>query len=229
MSKIAVIIYGPPGAGKGTQANLLAGRSGFVHFDTGRYLEQFLHDPSNVKNPVVAREKKVFDRGKLISPSFVLKLTGQKTKEISAAGFNLVFSGSPRTMFEAIGDKNNAGLIEILEKEYGKENLYPVFLKIAPEISIQRNKNRLICSICATVMLYSDAMHKHKMCPLCGGKLTKRLVDNPAIFKTRIKEYKERTFPILKELKKRGYKIINVNGSPLPYIVHQQILKKLPI
>ena len=229
MSKIAVIIYGPPGSGKGTQANLLAGRKGFVHFDTGRYLEQFLHNPANWKNPEVATAKKVFDRGELISPSFVLKLTGRKTKEISSAGFNLVFSGSPRTMFEAVGDKNNVGLIKILEEEYGKKNLYPVFLKIKPEISIQRNKNRLICSVCATVMLYSDVMHEHKICPLCGGKLIKRLVDNPAIFKTRVKEYKERTFPILKELKKQGYEIININGSPLPYIVHHQIMGKLPL
>ncbi|MDP2695896.1 MAG: nucleoside monophosphate kinase [bacterium] len=229
MAKIAVIFYGPPGAGKGTQANLLTGRKGFTHFDTGRYLEQLVHDPSNKKNRIIQREGKLFDSGALMTPSFVLKVTANKAKEIARAGFNIVFSGSPRTMFEAFGDNKHTGLVRVLEKAYGKQNIYPVFLDIDPNASIKRNKYRMVCSVCATAVLYSDALHKHKTCPLCGGKLIKRTVDNPSVFKTRIKEYQERTFPILAGLKKRGYKITKVNGMPLPFKVHASVAKKLKL
>lgn len=227
MSKIAVIIYGPPGAGKGTQANLLVWRKNFIHFDTGKYLEQLVHDPQNKNNPVIQRERKIFDSGALMTPSFVLKITADKARAIAKSDFNIVFSGSPRTVFEAFGDSQQLGLIETLEKAYGKENIYPILLDINPDIAIQRNKHRLVCSICSNAVIYSNITHQHKACPLCGGELRKRVVDNPAVFKTRIKEYKERTFPILAGLKKRGYQIIKVNGTSLPFKVNHQILKKL--
>ncbi|MBI4991913.1 MAG: nucleoside monophosphate kinase [Candidatus Harrisonbacteria bacterium] len=222
-----IMLYGPPGSGKGTQANLLAGKLGMVHFDTGKYLEQVVHDPTTQKNPEIRKAGKIFDSGALVDPAFVLKLTAKKSKEIAKAGFGLVFSGSPRTVFEAFGDKNHEGLISVLEKNFGKKNMVPIFLKIQPELSILRNAKRKICSICGTAILYSDATHHHKTCPLCGGGLKRRTVDNPKVFRTRIKEYKERTLPILAGLKKRRYKIISISGRPMPYRVFDNILKKL--
>lgn len=222
----AVVIYGPPGSGKGTQANLLAWTKNFIHFDTGKYLEQVVHDPEN-KNPQMKKERELFDSGVLLTPSFVLKVTSEKSEEIAKAGYSIVFSGSPRTLYEAFGDENTPGLIAILEKAYGKENVFFLFLKIKPEVSIQRNANRLVCSICATAILYSDAAHKHKTCPLCGAELRKRTVDNPAVFETRIKEYEERTKPIVTELKKRGYKINDIDGTPMPFKVFDDVKKAL--
>jgi len=232
MSKKAVIIYGPPGAGKGTQANLLAWRYNFVHFDTGKYLEQLVHDPEKQKDPVIKRERENFDRGVLTTPKFALKIISQKTKEISQAGFSVVFSGSPRTLYEAFGSKtenrkSRQGLIDLLEKEYGKNNIYLILLKIKPEIAILRNRKRLVCSVCGNAVLYNKDIHEHKVCSLCGGKLKRRVVDDPKLFKVRIKEYKERTLPILMALKKRGYKIIEIDGRPMPYQVHSKIVKAL--
>ncbi len=77
MQKRAVIIYGPPGSGKGTQAELLAKIYGFVHFDTGRYIENFLRAPGWQKNLVLRRERKLFDTGKLLSPPWVLKIVSE--------------------------------------------------------------------------------------------------------------------------------------------------------
>ena len=222
------IVYGPPGAGKGTQANLLAGKFGLIHFDTGKYLEQVVHDPANQNNPAIKKEREIFDSGALMTPSFVLEVTSQKVKEISKSGFGIVFSGSPRTLYEAFGDEKNQGLVTLLESEYGKENITPLFLNIDPKISILRNKNRKVCSVCGTAILYNDA-DQHKTCPLCGGELRTRTVDNPAVLETRIKEYQERTKPILSELEKSGYKIRQIDGMPLPYKVFDEILKKLSI
>lgn len=220
----AFIIYGPPGAGKGTQANLLAGKLGLIHFDTGKYLEQIVHDPENQNNPEIKKEREIFDSGVLMTPSFVLKIILQKAKEIHKSGYGIVFSGSPRTLYEAFGDDKNPGLIALLESTYGKENISPIFLKIDPKISILRNKNRKICSVCGTAILYNDS-DQHKTCPLCGGVLRTRAVDNPAVLETRIREYEERTKPILDTLKKQGYQIMEIDGHPLPYQVFDNILK----
>ena len=225
----AVMIYGAPGAGKGTQANLLAWRKGFIHFDTGAYLEQLLHDPKNQNDPMIKRERELFDSGKLNTPAFVLKLVSKKAKEIGKAGFGIVFSGSPRTVFEAFGDKKHKGLLSILEKVYGKENIFPIVLTVHPETSTKRNSNRKICSVCKNVILYNDSTHHHTNCPLCGGPLRKRegKLDDPETIKVRLKEYQERTFPIFEGLRSGGYKVTEIDGEPLPYQVHEQVLSVL--
>lgn len=225
MSKTAVIIYGPPGSGKGTQADLLARLRGFVHFDTGKFGERLLYDPGSKKNKSFQRERKNFEAGRLFTPSWTLKeLVSKITKKIAGAGFNVVYSGSPRTLYEAFGDKKTPGLIDILEKEYGKKNIKPFYLKIDPNIATKRNVARLICSVCATPVL---SFEKVRACPLCGGKLKKRILDNPETMKIRLEEYNNRTKPIVKELKKRGYKIIEINAAPRPYEVFEQIKKRL--
>src|SRR3989344_6068154 len=128
MSKKAVIIYGPPGAGKGTQANLLAWTKGFIHFDTGKFLDILVHDKDRQKDPGIAEARKQMDSGELVTPEFVLKITADEAKKIGDSNFSIAFSGSPRTMFEAFGDDKNTGLIKVLEDAYGKENIYPVHL-----------------------------------------------------------------------------------------------------
>ncbi len=227
MAKKAVIIYGPPGAGKGTQANLLAWTKGFVHFDTGKFLDLLVHDKDNQQDSEIAEAQKQLDSGELVTPAFVLKITADEAKKIGEANFNIAFSGSPRTLFEAFGDDRNKGLIAVLEETYGKENIYPVHLVIDPQKAILRNKNRKICSICYTAILYNEKGHQHTTCPLCGGALRTRSVDNPAVFETRIKEYEERTAPILETLKERGYRLYEVDANPLPFDVFADLKQKL--
>lgn len=223
------IIYGPPGAGKGTQANLLAAKFGLYHFDTGKYIEHVVHDPKYKDDAVIQREKVIFDSGALCTPTWILDIIKERVVRLSKAGFGLAFSGSPRTIYEAIGDEKHKGLIQVLEDKYGKENLIFLYLKIDPEVSIERNRRRLICEVCGTGLLYIDADHEHTMCPICGGKLIRRTVDNPKVFHTRIEEYNERTKPIMDTLIAKGYKITEIDGRPLPYQVLNEILKKIKL
>jgi len=225
--KKVIIIYGPPGAGKGTQANLLAAKLGFLHFDTGKYLERFVHDPENQKNLIVKKERVLFDAGKLCTPGWVLKIVRKKTAELARSNFGLAFSGSPRTVFEAFGDSKNQGLIEIFEKYYGKKNIIPIALKVAPETSLMRNGGRLVCFTCGTVVLSGNCVGK--ACPICASPLKRRTLDTPEIIKTRLKEYAERTAPILAGLKKRGYRLNKINGEPLPYAVFKNIIRKIKL
>lgn len=221
----AVIIYGSLCSGKGTQANLLEKVSGFYHFDTGRYIEQVVRDPEKLKDKAVRRERKLFDEGILCTPSWVLKIVRKKTQEIAAAGSSIVFSGSPRTLFEAFGDSKNEGLIEILEKAYGKKNICAIFIKVSPKTSLWRTARRSVCSVCGAPVLYKkDGIQR---CPFCDGPVRKRSLDTPEVLKVRLNEYKTRTLPILEKLKKRRYKISVINGEPPPYKVFESILKKV--
>jgi adenylate kinase len=223
---IAIIIYGPPGSGKGTQAQLLAERLGIAHFDTGRYLRKLLSDPRRQKNKIIQRERQINEAGRLNTPAWILKIVSQKVKKIAALDEGIIFSGSPRTLFEAFGNKKQTGLIQLLEKYYGKRNIFIFILKVPLEESLKRNSSRLFCSSCHSTLM-GWVKKKINRCPFCGGKLQQRKDDRKEIIFTRLKEYQERTNPIIKELQGRRYKIINIDGAPAPYKIHQKIVSSL--
>ncbi len=224
MKKIAVIIYGPPGAGKGTQADLLAKALNLVHFDIGSYLEQIVHDPANRKNKKIQEERHNFDSGILCDPFWVAKLAAERIRTIARAGLSLILSGSLRTINETFGKQ---GLLHVVEEEYGKKNIFFFLLKVRPESSIKRNSSRFICKVCGRPTLTQYLVGKPKACPVCGGPLRRRTLDKPAVIKVRIREFNERTAPIFRELKKHGHIVRPVNGELAPYKVHQEIMRCL--
>ncbi len=218
--KAAVAIYGPPGSGKGTQAELLVKQYGFFHFDTGAYLRRLLNDPKNKHDKEIQKEKKLNDEGTLNTPSFVLKRVKKETERISRTGQSIVYSGSPRTLFEAFGDTKNKGLLALLKKEYGSKNVFIVQLLVNPKTAAKRNAGRLMCSVCGLPIL---AASKAKTCSFCGAKAMRRIDDNPKLFAHRLDQYEKRTFPILLKAAKAGYAIKKVNGEPAPYLIHRKI------
>ncbi|MFA6136148.1 MAG: nucleoside monophosphate kinase [Candidatus Paceibacterota bacterium] len=221
-----VVIFGAPGSGKGTQAKLVADKYGLYNFDTGLLLRRLLHDPKFKKNREIQKERVLNDDGKLNTPSFVLKMVRNKVVEIARENIGLVFSGSPRTLFEAFGDTENEGLLSYLLKMYERKNIIFFFLSIPEKESIERNSKRTVCSICE-VQLLGVIKNKPEICPFCGGKLIKRIDDNPELMQTRLDQFKSRTFPIFSEMKKRGYKINQIDGTILPYKVFENISKRI--
>jgi adenylate kinase len=227
-TKMVIILMGPPGAGKGVQAELLAEKLELFHLETSKILEEkFKKEPKGSvfiegKRYSVLKEKKLWEGGKLCSPPFVAHLIIEKIKELKKTGKNLVLSGSPRTLFEA------ERIIPVLEKLYGKKNIKCFLLEISPKETIFRNSHRRICELMRHPILYLKENEKLKRCPLDGSKLIKRgKLDKPETIKVRLKEYKERTYPVIEYLKKRKIKVEKINGSPPPAIVFEKILKKL--
>lgn len=220
--KKVIILYGPPGSGKGTQANLLAAKLDVIHFDTGRVLEGVVHDPANRNNKIIQREKKLFDTGKLLTPSWIIGIVEKEAEKIYEADYGVVFSGSPRTMYEA------KGLLPLLVRLYGKKNIHVFVLEASAEMSIKRNSSRLICKFCGYGLLSSYYPSKNpKHCPVCGGPFYRRTLDNPATIKIRLKEYAERTEPVLKFMKSQSVKTTKLDAGPAPYKVFQKIEKLL--
>ena len=218
----AIIIYGPPGGGKGTQSELLVKKHNLVNFDTGSYIESVVHDPKNKNSKEIQAERKLFDTGILNTPSWVLGVVKDSVGRIADAGFGVVLSGSPRTLYEAFGDDKTEGLLEFLEKKFGKKNMIIIELVLPEKHSVVRNSTRLLCSLCRLSVLgvsYKNA----KVCPFCGSKLFKRTLDKADVIQQRLEQYRMRTQPIFKEMKKRGIKIIKVNAAPMPAKVFESI------
>lgn len=223
MRKIAILLYGPPGAGKGTQANLLAHKLNIIHFDTGRFLESVINDPNRQKEKVIKREKKLFDTGILTTPSFVFREIEKYAKKINRSGWGLVFSGSPRTLYEA------KRLLPALAKLYGKKNIIPFVLDLPEDDSVARNSVRLTCSTCDYALLSGYYPSRNpKNCPVCAGKFYRRTLDKPDVIRNvRLKEYRNRTEPIFKLMEKMGYKIKKIDARPSPYKVFGKILRHI--
>ena len=143
MDKQAVIIFGLPGAGKGTQAQLLSDKFGFYNFETSKIIGNKIAEAKQEDFVEVdgekyfyKKEKEIADGGKLWDPPFVVYLTKKKIEELAGDNQGIVFSASPRTVYEV------EHMMPLLEKLYGKENIRIILIEINPETTIFRNSNR---------------------------------------------------------------------------------------
>ncbi len=223
-----IIILGPPGSGKGTQAELIAERLDLHHIETSEIIERNL---ANVKESNFIRikgkkyfllqEKKLRESGKLMSPALIVFWLKNKIKELGKEKKGIVFSGSPRTLYEG------RELTPLLKKIYGAENIKVILLKLSSKESIWRNSHRKTCELMRHPILFTKETIKLTKCPFDGSKLVIRKDDTPQTIKIRLKEYKERTFPLLKLFTKQGLKIQKVNGEQSVEAVFKDILKTL--
>ncbi len=199
MQKQIILFYGPPGAGKGTQAEYIASKYGFPHFDTGKFLEKIIHDPSLQKNKIVQKQKKQFLSGGFVDPIWVGNKVKQYIKESSIQNKSIIMSGSPRTTAEAF-EMKGGGVADAIIKHYGVENILIVFLDIPVAESVKRNSKR--------------------------GRIG---LDLPAVIKVRCREYKKRTLPVITEMKRRGIKIVKINGVATRSAISRAVLKEVKI
>ncbi len=224
-----IIIIGPPGSGKGSQANLLAEKLGLHYLETSKFLEETFQEAKKGefvevggKKYFLEDERKLWSTGFLMSPPFVAFLLKERIKVLYKEGKGIVLAGSPRTLDEAEKE------IPLLEKMYGVKNIRVVLLEITPKETLFRNSHRRICELMRHPILYSQENAKLTKCPLDGSKLVKRKgLDNPETIKVRLREYKERTLPLIDYFQKRGLKVVKIKGSPPPAIVFKNILKTL--
>jgi len=220
---------GPPGSGKGTQAELLAEKLNLYYLETSKVLEANVMDVKEGEYVIVegkkyflSDEKKNWQTGILISPPLTTFWMKNKIKILYKEGKNLVLAGSPRSLYEG------KRVIPFLKKLYGIKNIKVILLEISPEETIWRNSHRRICKLMRHPILYTKETAKLKKCPLDGSKLIRRKgLDEPEIVKVRLKEYKEKTLPLIEYLKKEGLKVKKVNGSPPPADVFENVLKSL--
>jgi adenylate kinase len=221
-----IIIIGPPGSGKGTQAELLAEKFNLYHLETSEIIEKNFANIKKTdfvkiggKKYFLPEERKLRQSGKLMSPPLIFFWIKEKIKELVKEGEGIVLSGSFKTVYEA------EELTPFFKKIYGTKNIRIILIKQKPEVSIWRNSRRKICELMRHSILYNEQNSKLKTCPFDGSKLIHREDSNPKVIRGKLKEFKERTLPVIDYFKKQHLKVTEVNGEQSVADVFRDILK----
>lgn len=213
--KQVVIFIAPPGAGKGTQSDVLAKKFGFLHLETAKIIEEKFAKATPADADINA-EKQNFLTGKLVTPEKVTAWVIEKIRELAAKEISIVFSGSFRTMYEAQEE------VVVIEELYGRDNVTIFFIALDEEESVRRNSQRRICEKNRHPI---PAGASDEVCPLDGSRLIKRELDTPDVIRNRYREYMNRTKPVLDFFKQNGYAIIEINGKQSIEHVTRDILQ----
>lgn len=235
MPKQVIILFGPPGAGKGTQSELLSEKMGLYLFETSKILEREFKKAATMSADSPERwvefdgqkfdilnEYEIWKTGVLCSPPFVTYLVQKEIQRLHDDGDNIILSGSPRTVYEA------EKIMPFVENLYGKENIKIVLIEISPEVTIFRNTHRKICELMRHSILFSKETENLSICPLDGSALVKRKdLDDPKTITTRLEQYKERTLPLFDYFKESEFNVNKINGEGSVAKVHEEILNLL--
>jgi len=198
---VNIILLGPPGAGKGTQAQRLVERHGFRQLSTGDMLRAAV----KAGTPVGLQAKAVMDRGELVSDAIVSALIGDEL-DAMGPGISAIFDGYPRTAAQAEA-------LDVILVERGRALDHVIELAVDEDALVERITGRFTCATCGKG--YHDKFEQPKdvgHCDKCGGtEFKRRPDDNEATVRTRMAEYRAKTAPILPIYEQRGI-VSRVNG-----------------
>jgi adenylate kinase len=207
-----IVLLGPPGAGKGTQAKRLAQQIGLAHISTGDILRQNVTQASSL-----GKEAKDFmDRGLLVPDELVAKmLSCRLSQDDVSKGF--ILDGYPRNVAQA------QTLEDILSRQ--KASIEKVFYLNASEpVIIQRLAGRLVCSLCGANFHVKNMAPKVAMvCDHCAGKLYQRSDDKEETIKRRLDVYRKEVAPLIEYYQAQG-KLYELSADDEAGIVLNKII-----
>lgn len=193
MKKLNMIIMGPPGAGKGTQAKKIIARYNIPHISTGDMFREAMEEGT----PLGLLAKKYINDGHLVPDDVTIGLVKERlSKDDCANGYLL--DGFPRTIPQAEA-------LDKLAAKIGREISVVISIDTPKEELIRRITGRLVCKNCGAP--YHKETRKPKVpgiCDICGGELVQRPDDNKEALEVRLAHYNKQTKPLLEYYEKKG-------------------------
>lgn len=212
MQRLSVILFGPPGSGKGTQAKLIRQCLSGAHISTGDMLRQRIARGDEVGQAAAS----LMQAGKLVPDEMVNRMVEDRIREADCqAGF--ILDGYPRTVAQA-------GMVD---KVLAANGIAPLVIHLAVDynVIINRLAARRQCANCQAVYnLKQNPPRKEGICDNCGGALVQREDDREEVIRERLTAYERQTAPVLEYFRGAGYEIDEVSASEgAPQMIAQQI------
>ncbi len=206
-----LILFGAPGAGKGTQSELLIKRLGMTQISTGDLFRAAIKGQTDLGK----KAQEYMDKGQLVPDSIVIGMV----EEVLQKGVkNFILDGFPRTVAQA---EALDSLLNKMTLSIGKA----IFLEVPMEILMDRLTGRRVCKNCGAVYhIVSKPTKTEGKCDNCGGEVVQRNDDKAEVIGTRLKAYQEFTSP-LKEFYKKSGKYIQIDGNRDTELVYNEIEK----
>lgn len=196
-----LILLGPPGAGKGTQAQVLAKEMNLIHVSTGDMLREAIR----AATPLGLKAKEFMEKGGLVPDEVVIALVAERLGKTDARkGF--ILDGFPRTA-------EQARRLDEKIKELGLPLSLVVYFKTSVAVIVQRLSGRRVCSTCGRNFHLVNLRPKQEgLCDYCGGKLVERPDDKVETIEKRLKVYEKQTAPLIDYYRKKNL-LAEVSGD----------------
>jgi len=207
-----IVLFGPPGAGKGTQAEPIADRLGVPKVATGDVLRAAVRDGS----PRGLEAKAAMDRGDLVPDDVILAIMEETLARPSAAR-GAILDGVVRTVPQAEGLSAMLGRL-------GRRLDAVLTFEVPDEELVRRLSGRTVCEKCQTPYTSREPGTE---CPRCGGQLVRRRDDEPEAVRNRLAVYHRQTAPVLEWYRKNGTRIVSIDAMGTPDEVTRRALKAI--
>jgi adenylate kinase len=215
MSELNIVLLGPPGAGKGTQAARLAEDFGLRYIATGNMLRDGVRNGSDLGK----KAREYMERGDLVPDDLIIGLI-KETLERDDSGSGFILDGFPRT------ERQAQALDEELQ-ELGRTLNAALLLDVDERTVVERLSQRRVCvkGQHNFHMTFDPPKHPER-CDVDGSRLVQRDDDKPEVIQHRLEEYREKTAPLIEYYERQG-KLRRVDASRSPDEVSDEIRAKL--
>jgi adenylate kinase len=209
LSPLVIILLGPPGSGKGTQAKRLSLDYHLPQISTGDLFREHI----SAQTPIGQQAKEFIQTGRLVPDDIVLGMLFQRIEKPDCLKGYLL-DGFPRTIVQA--DR-------LAEHESMKAKLLVLCLEVPDEVIVKRAEGRLVCRQCSSIYNRDISPPLHgNVCDKCGGEVYRRVDDEPDVVRKRLKVYHAQTQPLI-EYYNRLALLTMFDGNQAPDIVHAEL------
>ncbi|MGQ9708089.1 MAG: adenylate kinase [bacterium] len=210
--RVLLVLFGPPGSGKGTQAEMLARRLGFVHYSTGEVFRSHI----SKKSALGLKVEGFVVSGGLVPDEIVLEVVEDFVRQ--HAGQAIVFDGFPRTLPQAEG-------LDRLLKRLGLGLTRAVLIDLDDDEVVRRLSSRRQCRNCSKIYNLTFSPPKEDgVCDECGGELYQRKDDQEETIRARLMVYKQETSPLIEYYQRQG-KLVRLDGGAGRDNVYQELTR----